>query len=160
MRKGEIIVAVFLIILSFFTIYGSVEAGYGWTQWGPASGFVSFYLGIITLICATIVLFVNLFRKKKEEQEEAFFESHEGLKIVLYISVLTLLYTIGIIYLGIYISSAILCVIFAKWLGRHSWAVSIVFSILLTVITYWGLEKGLHISLPKSFLYAKDILPV
>jgi len=161
MKKSEIIVSIILIVVAIVVIYASVEANFHWTKWGPGAGFLSFYLGLISLLCAAGVLFLTIKdRNKDTKKEEKFFVNKEGLKVVVSISSLTFLYTIGIIYLGIYISSAALCFVFARWLGRHGWFSSIIFSILVPAITYFGLEKGLHLSLPKSFLYIKDVLPI
>ena len=153
MKKGEFITAVLSIVISLVALGEAVRLGFGWTPEGPESGFALFWLGVLMLSCSAGILF-NAVRSKDQED---FFVGKQGMMEAVRIAFTSLLITIGIIYLGVYISSLLYCALFARWLGKHRWPAVIAFSLITTLAIFVGMEKGLKLPLPKSIFYQKGL---
>ena len=155
MKRAELIVSGVFILIALIVIVDSVKAGIGWVpQQGPAAGLVPFYLAAIQLLAAGFIFFVNL---KKADDGKTFFVGSRGMWEAIRIFFTATLLTVGIVYLGVYIPTLVFCLVFTKWLGEHKWWATIVFSIIVTLAVFYGMEKGISIPLPKSFLYQKGL---
>lgn len=155
MKRAELIVSGAFIIIALIVIMDSIGSGIGWVpQQGPAAGLVPFYLAMIQLIAAGFIFIMNL---RKPSDGKNFFVSSRGMWEAIRIFFTATLLTVGIVYIGVYIPSFIFSVLFAKWLGEHKWWSSVVFAVILTLAVFYGMEKGLSIPLPKSFLYQKGL---
>lgn len=152
LKKGELIVAGLFILISAIVIGDTLRMGAGWTEYGPDAGFVPFWEGVGMLI-ASILIFLGGLKEKASD----FFVSKDGFWEVIRISFTSIVLTIGIVFLGVYISGFFYAIWFARWLGKHRWVSSIAFGIILMLAIYFGMEKGLKITLPKSLFYEKDM---
>lgn len=153
MKKGEIIVAVVFILLACIVIGDTVRLGFGWEEYGPAAGFVPFWIAILMMINAFVILVSGIRQKGGEE----FFVSTQGKWEVAKIGLTSVLLTVGIVFLGVYISTIFYSILFSRWLGKHRWSSVLVFAVIITIFIYFGMEKGLKITLPKSPLYTKGL---
>ena len=153
MKKGELIVAAGFILIAAIVIGDMYRAGSGWTEYGPDAGFVPFWEGVLLLVSA-IVIFVGGLKQKGDEN---FFVSKEGFWEAVRITFTSTLLTIGFIFLGAYISTFLFSVLFARWLGKHRWVSCILFGVIITAFIFFGMEKGLKITLPKSPLYERSL---
>ena len=153
MKKGELIVAAGFLILAGIVIGDMYRTGSGWTEYGPDAGFVPFWEGVLLLVSAIVILISGL----KQKGDENFFVSKEGFWEAVRITFTSVLYTVGIVFLGVYFSTLIFSVLFARWLGKHRWVSCIAFAVIITAFIFFGMEKGLKITLPKSPLYEKDL---
>jgi hypothetical protein len=148
-----LIVAAGFLLLAGIVIGDMYRTGSGWTEYGPDAGFVPFWEGVLLLVSAIVILISGV----KHKGDENFFVSKEGFWEAVRITFTSVLYTIGIVFLGVYFSTLIFSVLFARWLGKHRWISCVVFAVILTAFIYFGMEKGLKITLPKSPLYEKDL---
>ncbi|MFV1957078.1 MAG: tripartite tricarboxylate transporter TctB family protein [bacterium] len=153
MKKGELITAVISIVISLIAIIEAARLGFGWQADGPEAGFALFWLGVLMLVCSAGIL-VNAVRSKDEED---FFVSREGMMEAVRIAFTSFLIAIGIVYMGVYISTLIYSALFSRWLGKHRWRTVIAFSLITTIAVFFGMEKGLKLPLPKSILYQKGL---
>jgi hypothetical protein len=152
-KKGELIVAAGFLILAGIVLGDMYRAGMGWTEYGPDAGFVPFWEGVLLMVSAIVILISGL----KHKGGENFFVSKEGFWEAVRITFTSILFTVGIVFLGVYFSTLIFSVLFARWLGKHRWISCIAFAVIITAFIYFGMEKGLKITLPKSPLYEKDL---
>jgi len=152
-KKGELIVAAAFILLAAIVIGDMLRAGAGWTEYGPDAGFVPFWEGVLLLVSAIVILIGGL----KQKGDENFFVSKEGFWEAVRITFTSVLLTVGIVFLGVYFSTFFYAILFARWLGKHRWISCIAFAVIITMAIYFGMEKGLRITLPKSPLYEKDL---
>ena len=153
MKKGELIVAAAFILVAAVVIGDTVRLGFGWTEYGPQAGFVPFWEGVLLMVSAFVILISGIRQKDGKD----FFNGRQGLMEVVKITFTSILLTIGIIYLGVYVSTIIYAILFSRWLGKHRWPSVIAFSIIITLVIFFGMEKGLKITLPKSPLYWKGL---
>jgi putative tricarboxylic transport membrane protein len=152
-KKGELIVAAGFMLVAGIVLGDMYRAGMGWTEYGPDAGFVPFWEGVLLMVSAIIILISGL----KQKGGENFFVSKEGFWEAVRITFTSVLFTIGIVFLGVYFSTLIFSVLFARWLGKHRWVSCVAFAVIITAFIYFGMEKGLKITLPKSPLYEKDL---
>ncbi len=153
MKKGELILAAAFILLAAIVIGDMYRIGSGWTESGPDAGFVPFWEGVLMLVSAIIIFVGGL----KEKGGEHFFVSKEGFWEAVRITFTSVLLTIGFIFLGAYFSTFLYSILFARWLGKHRWVSCIAFGVIITAFIFYGMEKGLKITLPKSPLYERDL---
>jgi hypothetical protein len=155
LKRAELIVSGLFVFVALIVIVDSIRSGIGWVpQQGPSAGLIPFYLALIQLLAAGFILVVNL---RKADTGKTFFVGSRGMWEAIRIFFTATLLTVGIVYMGVYIPSFIFAVLFAKWLGHHRWVSTVVFGVILTLAVYYGMEKGLQIPLPKSFLYHKGL---
>lgn len=155
MKRAELIVSGAFIVIALIVIADSLRNGIGWVeQQGPAAGLVPFYLALLLAVSAIFIFIVNL---RTEDTGKNFFVSVRGRAEALRIVFTASLLAIGIVNLGIYIPTFFFSVLFPRWLGKHRWVPTIIFAVILTACVFYGMEKGLKLPLPKSFLYSKGL---
>jgi len=54
-RHVEVITGLCVALLGAVTAYGSLENGIGWTDFGPASGYFPFRIGILLLALGLVI---------------------------------------------------------------------------------------------------------
>jgi len=152
-KKGELIVAAAFILVAGIVIGDMFRTGSGWTEYGPDAGFVPFWEGVLMLVSAIVILISGL----RQKGGDNFFVSKEGFWEAVRITFTSVLLTIGIVFLGVYISTFLFSILFARWLGKHRWISCIAFAVIITLFIYFGMERGLKITLPKSPLYDRNL---
>ena len=151
-KKGELIVAGLFILISAIVIGDTLRMGAGWTEYGPDAGFVPFWEGVGMLVSAILIFIAGLGMKAGD-----FFVSKEGFWEVIRITFTSIVLTIGIVFMGVYISTFFYSIWFARWLGKHRWVSCVLFAVIMTLAIFFGMEKGLKITLPKSLFYEKEM---
>jgi len=149
LRKGELIVAAIFIIIAGVVIGDAFRLGFGWTEYGPQAGFVPFWEAILLLISALVILVSGI----RLKTDKTFFIDKRGMTEAIKIFGTAVLLAIGVIYLGVYVATILYAALFSRWLGKHKWTTVVIFTVILTLAIFIGMEKGLHLSLPKSPLY-------
>jgi hypothetical protein len=149
------ITAILFMILSVLVIFECFRLGFGWEEMsGPQAGFVPFYLAVLMLGCSAFILYLGWKGEKKED--DTFFINRQGMMEAIKIAATSLLFTIIIVYAGVYFAMLIFSPIFVRWLGKHNWPTVILFTIGITLAIYFGMEVGLKIPLPRSPLYMQE----
>lgn len=151
MRKADLIVSAIFFIIGCVVIGEAVRLGFGFGESGPRAGFVPFGEAMLLMI-SSVMIFVGAL---KEKTEKTFFIDRRGMAEAIKIFFTAVLLAIGIIYLGVYVSTILYAALFSRWLGKHKWSTVLIFTVILTLAIFFGMEKGLKLSLPKSPLYWK-----
>lgn len=156
MKKGEIITAGLFLLIALIGLRDAFRLGFGWQDDGPQAGFSVLWLSLLLLVCAVSLLVINL----RKPTGDDFFVSKQGVAEIGRIFLTATLMSIGIVYTGVYFATIGYCLLFVRWLGKHSWATVIIFTIVMTGAVYFGMEKGLQLPLPKSLLWRKGLFPI
>ena len=151
-RWVEAGVAVFLGLLGAIVIVGSLQVGIGWGPEGPKSGFFPFYLGVVIVAASA----ANLARVLIEGDREQLFADWGQLAQVMSVVIPTTVYVLAVPWIGIYVASMLLIVVFMKWLGRYGWGLTLAIAVGVPAIVYVIFEKWFLIPLPKGPL--EDLL--
>ena len=145
-RSVEVGVALFMALLAAIGIYGSLQVGIGWGSDGPRAGFFPFYVSLLVIISCVI----NLAQVFRSADDGELFASWGQLRQVLAVVVPTAVYVLIIPYIGIYVSSGLLIMLFMKWLGKYPWTIVLPVAILMPIVTFLMFEIWFLVPLPKG----------
>lgn len=151
MRIAEIIVASLFIGIGLVCLQDAIRLGISAVGTnGPQAGFIIFWLGVLQLVMAAVIIFQGV-RKKKTE--ESFFINRDAMMGAGYVALTSGLFCLMMQLLGTYLAIFIYSIVFTWWLGKCRWFSIIGLAVILTVAFYYGFEQGLMIPLPKSPWY-------
>ena len=164
MRKAEIITAIILGTLSIYFMWKSGEA----PSWnpnisrfdnigfidgeGPGSGFWPFWLSLVMLICC-IWIGINWYRRTSppSRSEEPFLDDYG--KRMLFVVGGGLLGFLALITLaGFYGAIFVFLIYYIRFLGRHSWFLTLSVAITMPVVSFFFFDIAMRIVLPKGYL--------
>ena len=151
-RTMEIATAIVILAFASVVIIDNYELGAGWDSSGPQSGYFPFYVGIILFISGAAILVGQLIRGRSAETD-SFVDTGPFLQ-VLRIFIPMIVYVIGVIYIGIYVSTAIFISAFMVWLGKYRVVVGALFGIGIAVALFFTFEVWFLVPLPKGPLEA------
>ena len=143
----DLVVASLIFILGALVTYDSYKMGSSWGVDGPEAGYFPFYIGLMICI-STVVVMVQCALKLKTDR--TVFATHSQLKQVLIILVPSFLYVSGIQLVGLYVPSALFIALFMKFIGKYSWARSVIVGCSVSVIAFVLFEMWFKIPLPKG----------
>ncbi|GMQ74967.1 MAG: hypothetical protein BMS9Abin01_0210 [Gammaproteobacteria bacterium] len=150
-RVAELAMALLMGVFSLYLMYKSAELPIGWIpDEGPGGGAWPFWLAVMMLLsCVGII--VNWARRKGviAVSEEPFIE--RGVLIDVGLVALALIVTVGLFsFIGVYGALPLFLLFYLRFLGNHSWRLSILFAVLIPIITFFFFEITLKITLPKG----------
>ena len=150
-RVAELAMAILMGVFSLYLMYKSAELPIGWIQdEGPGGGAWPFWLAAMMLLsCVGII--VNWVRRKGRVavSKEPYIE--RGVLIEVGLVALALIVTVGLFsFIGVYGALPLFLLFYLRFLGNHSWRLSILFSVLTPIITFFFFEITLKITLPKG----------
>lgn len=148
----EIVTALAIMIFAAVVVVDNYELGAGWDSSGPQSGYFPFYVGIILFISGAAVLIGEIL-KGAAANSGSFVDSKPFVR-VLQIVIPTIIYVVGVIYIGIYVSTAIFVSTFMVWLGRYRVIVALAFGIGIALALFFTFEIWFLVPLPKGPLEA------
>lgn len=148
-RTMDIVVALFLLLISAIVIYDSARLGFNWREnEGPASGYFPFYIALI-LATSSIVNLLRAVLARGGAGSESFV-SKPAFQRVLAVLIPSAVFVAAIQYLGLYLSSAIFIIAFMLILGRESILRAAVVGIGVPVVLFLLFEVWFLVPLPKG----------
>jgi hypothetical protein len=163
-RRAEIAVAAAFVLFSGAVVVDSVRIGRGWGSDGPEAGFYPFYVALLLGACAVTIL-VREWRaptgfapspdaSNPGEPDEAAsvppFVSSTQLGRVLSVLLPTTLYIGVLLWVGIYVASALFLVGFMRVQGKYPWSRSLALGIAVPLLMFFAFEFGFGVPLPKG----------
>jgi putative tricarboxylic transport membrane protein len=146
-RTVELIVAALIFVLGVVVIYDSVRLGARWADDGPQAGYFPFYIGLLICFSTAVVFFLALRDRKKAAKA---FVGRDALKQVMWMFVPSVIYVIGIKFLGLYVASIMFVAYFMRWLGRYGWLKTIVVAVGVSAVFFVLFEVWFKLPLPKG----------
>ncbi len=151
-RAAELAMAILMGVFSIYLMYKSTELPIGWISGeGPGGGAWPFWLAAIMLLsCVGIV--VNWARRKGTVavSDKPYIE--RGALIAVGLVAGALIITVALFsFIGVYGAMPLFLLFYLRFLGNHSWKLSLSFSLLIPIVTFFFFEITLHITLPKGF---------
>ena len=151
----DAVVSAILLLIGVVVVIEARRLGSGWQDDGPGSGYFPFYIGLILCISALGIFYQAMFSKARDTGA---FVNRVQLGRVLSVLLPSMVYVLGIMFIGIYVASAIYIGLFMIVLGKYSIpkgvllgvAVSAFFFVLFEVWFKVPLFKGKFA--PLSFL--------
>src|SRR5512138_745168 len=135
-RAADVAVAALLVALGGVVIVASVEMGIGWGSDGPESGFVPFWLAIILVLGSGSTVYRSLRRGSSQP-----IATREGLVCVLKVLLPATAMIALVPFTGLYVASLLYMVGYMRFMGRHSWALSLALSLAFVVGVFLLFER-------------------
>ena len=143
--------AIMMGVFSIYLMYKSAELPIGWIEdEGPGGGTWPFWLSAIMLI-SCIGILVNWVRKKGPvaTSTRVYIESHV-LGDVLAVAA-SLVVTVALFsWIGIYGALPLFLIFYVRFLGKHSWWLTILLAVVIPVVIFYFFEITLKIILPQG----------
>ncbi len=151
MRLADLVVAGVLALFSIYLMVKSAELPIGWLPGeGPGGGAFPFWLALVMLICSVLIFARTLLRLSPEGKSTALFMGKEATRLFLIVLV-SLSIMIGLIEIvGVYVSVPLFMIFYLRYLGSHSWWLTVFVAVTTPVVTFILFEKILLILLPKG----------
>jgi len=150
-RTAELLMAIMMGVFSIYLMFKSAELPIGWIEdEGPGGGAWPFWLSSIMLASCGGILF-NWFRKKGSiaTSTKTYIESHV-LGDVLAVAG-ALIVTVALFsWIGIYGALPLFITFYVRFLGKHSWLLTITLAVVIPVVIFYFFEITLKIILPKG----------
>lgn len=150
-RTAEIVFAVLLALCSIGLIVKSAELKIGWVEdKGPGSGFWPFWLSIGMLLACLVTIYRWFTRQTAESVSTEPYITGTTLVVVGTSAVSILCLLLMTQWLGIYVALYVFLFVYVRFIGRHTWAVTLSIAICLPVFIFGLFEWALKIPLPKA----------
>ena len=151
MRTAEITIGLFFVGISIVCLYDALRLGIGAVGTnGPQAGFILFWLGMLQLAMAGVIIYQGI---KMKKTEKTFFINKEAAMSAGYVTLTSFFFCLMMALLGTYIAIFFYCLVFTWWIGKCHWYSIIALTVCMTLAIYFGFEQGLMIPLPKSPWY-------
>ena len=157
MRKAEIGVALFLMLIGFLVLADAIRLGFGWGMSGPKAGFFPFYMALGIVICGSIVLFKGIQKFKKEGPGKRLIREG-GLKPILWVLLPSTFMVIVTGLVGLHMAALLFLVFYMRVIGKINWTIVIPVSVMVPLTIYTLFEKVFFIPLP-SGLFGDKFMP-
>jgi len=141
------VVAALLMVVACLVIKDSLRVGIGWADDGPRSGYFPFYIGLLLLGSSGAVFLSTLL---KWRTKAAIFAEREQLATVYAMLVPMTIYVLAMVWLGIYLPSALLIGYFMRRYGKFGWLPTSSVSIAVPLAFFIVFERWFLVPLPKG----------
>jgi hypothetical protein len=145
----DAVVAAVLFAVGAVVVVQARALGAGWTSDGPGSGYFPFYIGLILCIASAGILYQALVSKKRDTRA---FVDREQFVRVLSVFVPAIVYVLAIVFLGIYVASAIYIAVFMIVLGKYAPWKAVLIGVLVTAAFFAMFEVWFKVPLYKGSL--------
>ena len=146
-RGPELVVAALLMVVACLVIKDSLRVGIGWADDGPRSGYFPFYIGLLLLGSSGAVFLSTLL---KWRTKAAIFAEREQLATVYAMLVPMTVYILAMVWLGIYLPSALLIGYFMRRYGKFGWVPTSSVAIAVPLAFFIVFERWFLVPLPKG----------
>ncbi len=143
----DAVVAVILFIVGAVVVVEARQLGAGWTSDGPGSGYFPFYIGLILCISALGIFFQAVFAKGRDTGA---FVDREQFGRVMSVLLPAIVYVLGVVFVGIYVASAIYIALFMVLLGKYSPVKSILVGVIVNAFFFALFEVWFKVPLYKG----------
>ena len=145
----DAVVAAVLFAVGAVVIVQARALGAGWTSDGPGSGYFPFYIGVILCIASAGILYQAVASKKRDTRV---FVDREQFVRVLSVFVPAIFYVLAIVFVGIYVASAIYIAVFMVVLGKYPpWKAALI-GVLVSAAFFAMFEVWFKVPLYKGSL--------
>lgn len=161
MRLAEIVTAGVLALLSIYMMVKSTELNIGYIRGeGPGAGAWPFWLSAIMLLC-TVMIAINWARRTSppSQSEEPFLDVY-GKKTVLQVAGGLFGFIALTSIISMYGAMSLFLIYYLKFLGRHSWLLTLLMAILLPIGFFFFFEGLMRITMPKGLSFTDPFFNV
>lgn len=158
MRYAEIVMAGVLALFSIYLMVKSTELPIGFISGrGPGGGLWPFWLSGIMLVCCGFIA-LNWWRKTSppSQSEEPFLDGH-GWRMLGLVGGGLLGFIALIEIISMYGAIAVFLLYYLKFLGRHSWALSLGLALSVPILFFFFFEGAMQITMPSGMSFTDPV---
>ena len=152
-RTVELLMAVALALVSIAIMIKSTDglAIYWVPEKGPGSGVWPFYLSAGMLVSCLMVVYQWFRRSTPESRSDELFMDPDTVRIIGITVAALFLLLLGTHIIGLYFSMMLFLIFYLRFLGRHTWLLTLILSLATPIALFFFFEGALVIPLPKAF---------
>ena len=150
--KNNTVDALVAALIFVFGLVITIEAwrlGARWTSDGPGAGYFPFYIGLITIVASLGIFYQSVFSKSRDTGP---FVNRVQAVRVLSVLLPATLYVLVVVFLGLYVASAIYIAGFMIFLGKYPPVKSVVLSVIIAAVFFVMFEVWFKVPLYKGTL--------
>jgi len=158
MRYAEIVIAGVLALFSIYLMVKSTELPIGFARGqGPGGGAWPFWLSGIMLVCCGFIA-LNWWRKTSppSQSEEPFLDGY-GWRMLGLVGGGLLGFVALIEVISMYGAIAVFLLYYLRFLGRHSWALSLGLSLVTPILFFFFFEGAMRITMPSGLPFTDPV---
>ena len=158
MRQGEISLVGLLALFSLYLMWKSTELPIGYVRGqGPGGGFWPFWLAL-GMLQSCLASAWNWWRAKSpaSRSDEPFLDAF-GWRTLLYVGGSVVAFVALISILSMYGAVAVFLLYYLRFLGRHSWFLTLTISLLLPIGLFFFFEAVMLISMPQGMSFTQPV---
>jgi putative tricarboxylic transport membrane protein len=161
MRFGEIITAGILALLSIYLMFESTKLDITYIKGeGPGGGAWPFWLAAIMLISTGFIVFNWVKGISPASQSTDPVLDREGWKMLLLVGGGIFGFIALIDIISMYGAMAVFLLYYLKFLGRHSWFLTLTLVIALPIGFFFFFEGAMRITMPKGMSFTDPVYNV
>jgi putative tricarboxylic transport membrane protein len=152
MRRADLTAAGLLALLSVYLMWKSTALPIGWDpERGPGGGAYPFWVSLALLGLSALIFARSWYGLTALGRSSERFVAHGAVRVVAVValSVTTMLGAVHVI--GVYFAVPLFMIFYMRYLGHHSWRLTLTLSLLTPVAVFVFFEKLMLIWLPKGF---------
>lgn len=149
MKKADMMTGIFLLVLSGFVIWEALKMPPSAT-FGPGPGFLPFWLGVVLVVLATILIVSAKRRQAADKDEESVFPGKQALLAITVVLCGLAGYILLIDVLGYLVDTFLFIVFLVKVVEREKWPLTIQVALATTAGLYITFQILLKITLPSN----------
>ena len=150
--RNNTVDAIVATLIFIFGVVLTIEAwrlGARWTSDGPGAGYFPFYIGLITIVASLGIFYQSVFSKSRDTGP---FVNRVQAVRVLSVLLPATLYVLVVVFLGLYVASAIYIAGFMIFLGKYPPVKSVVLSVIIAAVFFVMFEVWFKVPLYKGTL--------
>jgi hypothetical protein len=161
MRRAEIITAGLLALLSIYLMWKSTELDIGYIRGaGPGGGAWPFWLAACMLISTGFIAFNWIRRTSPPSQSDEKLLDNYGKKMLVLVGG-GILGFVGLVdIISIYGAMLVFLIYYLRFLGRHSWPLTLTIATMVPVTFFFFFEGLMRITLPKGMKFTEPFFNV
>ncbi len=145
----DAVVAVQLFLFGAVVADESWRLGARWASDGPGAGYFPFYIGLILCISALGILSQSAFSAARDGDA---FVDKEQLGRVISVFVPALAYVLAVVFVGLYVASAVYIALFMVILGKYAPGKSVLVAVIVNAVFFLMFEVWFKVPLYKGTL--------
>jgi hypothetical protein len=161
MRNGEIVTAGVLALFSIYLMVKSTELPIGYVAGrGPGGGAWPFWLSAIMLLCCGMIAW-NWWRRTSppSQSDEPFLDAY-GWRMVAMVGGGVVVFVALIEVISMYGAIAVFLFYYLRFLGRHSWGLSLGLSLVTPILFFFFFEGAMQITMPTGLPFTDPVFDI
>jgi putative tricarboxylic transport membrane protein len=161
MRRGEVATAGILALFSLYLMWKSAELPIGYIRGeGPGGGAWPFWLSAV-MLAACAVIMLNWWRgtSPPSRSEEPLLDSY-GWRTLLLVGGGVVGFVALVNVLSMYGAIGVFLFYYLRFLGRHSWALTLPIALLTPIAMFFFFEGAMQITMPQGMAFTQPVFDV